>query len=357
VLVLLAVAAIVHAATMTDVRPVQAQAAVRAATTPVRGNLRVQPPAEPPTSSLPRAGVPAKPASWGGEAGAASGEAGEGGPAEVVPPGRSPVRVPILMYHYIRFNPDPRDQLGFNLSVTPSDFRLQMDWLYDNDYHPVDFDDLRAYLFGNQSLPSRPVVLTFDDGYRDMYKTAFPILRVHHFKGVSYVVSGFLNSPNYITSEMLQEMDALGIQIGAHTVSHADLTRISAASLRSEVFDSKAALESAVGHPVLDFCYPSGKFNDAVISAVQAAGFLTATTTQPGVAHSAADRFTWSRVRVSGGESLEQLIADLGEPEPAVKATPANAPAPHGLRRKVTLPLEPPPPGPEEGSPLEGLTP
>jgi len=261
------------------------------------------------------------------------------------------------MYHYIRVNPDPGDRLGFNLSVTPADFRLQMDWLYDNDYHPVDFDDLRAYLFENQSLPSRPVVLTFDDGYRDMYTTAFPILRVHQFKGVSYVVSGFLNSPNYLTTEMVQEMEALGIQIGAHTVSHADLTRISAASLHSEVFDSKAALEAVVGHAVLDFCYPSGKFNDAVISAVQAAGFLTATTTQPGVAHSAGDRFTWSRVRVSGGESLEELITDLGEPEPAVKETPANAPAPRGLRWKVTFPLQLPLPTPEEGSPVEGLIP
>ena len=337
-LVLLAVAAIVQAATMTEVRPVQAQATARAAHTPVGAIFRAQPPAEPSTPTLSRPGVPTK-------------------PAEVVPPGRSPVRVPILMYHYIRVNPDPGDRLGFNLSVTPADFRLQMDWLYDNDYHPVDFDDLRAYLFGNQSLPSRPVVLTFDDGYRDMYTTAFPILRVHQFKGVSYVVSGFLNSPNYLTTEMVQEMDALGIQIGAHTVSHADLTRISAAGLHSEVFDSKAALEAVVGHAVLDFCYPAGKFNDAVISAAQAAGFLTATTTQPGVAHSAGDRFTWSRVRVSGGESLEELITDLGEPEPAVKETPANAPAPHGLRRKVTFPLQLPLPRPEEGSPVEGLIP
>ena len=325
-IVLVAIAAIVQAATMTDGTPAQAQALVRAATTPVG-------------------------------AGGFPGEAAAGGPAEVVPPGRSPLRVPILMYHYIRVNPDPGDRLGFNLSVTPADFKLQMDWLYDNDYHPVDFDDLRAYLFENQSLPSRPVVLTFDDGYRDVYTAALPILRAHHFRGVSYVVSGFLNSPNYITTEMLQEMDALGIEIGAHTVSHADLTRISAASLHREVFDSKAVLEALVGHPVVDFCYPSGRFNDAVMSAVQAAGFETATTTQPGVAHSARDRFTWSRVRVSGGESLEQLLADLGEPEPAVKATPANMPAPHGLQRKVTFPLQLPLSRPEEGFPIEGLIP
>src|SRR5215831_18320742 len=268
VLIALAIGAIVQATTLNDVHQAGAKPFFRgiARQGPVTATRPLVEPAEPPA------------------------------PTAVVPPGRSSVRVPILMYHYIRVNPDPGDRLGFNLSVTPADFAHQMEWLAEHAYHPVDFDDLRSYLLGNQSLPARPVILTFDDGYRDMFTTAFPILRAHQFKGVSYVVSGFLNSPNYVTSEMLQEMDALGIQIGAHTVSHADLTRISAASLRSEEFDSKAALEAAVGHPVLDFCYPSGKFNDAVISAVQAAGFLTATTTQPGVAHSAADRFTWSRV-------------------------------------------------------------
>src|SRR5215831_19557665 len=176
VLIALAIGAIVQATTLNDVHQSGAKPFFRgiARQGPVTHTRPLVEPAEPPA------------------------------PTAVVPPGRSSVRVPILMYHYIRVNPDPGDRLGFNLSVTPADFRLQMDWLYDNDYHPVDFDDLRAYLFENQSLPSRPVVLTFDDGYLDMYTTAFPILRVHHFKGVSYVVSGFLNSPNYLTTEMVQ---------------------------------------------------------------------------------------------------------------------------------------------------------
>src|SRR5438105_5274459 len=106
----------------------------------------------------------------------------------VVPPGRPTVRVPILMYHYIRVNPDPRDRVGYNLSVTPDDFRRQMDWLELNGYHPVTLEDLRGYLLGNGGLPSRPVVLTFDDGYRDLFSAAFPILLRHQFKAVAYVV-------------------------------------------------------------------------------------------------------------------------------------------------------------------------
>jgi peptidoglycan/xylan/chitin deacetylase (PgdA/CDA1 family) len=144
----------------------------------------------------------------------------------MIPPGRSVIRVPILMYHYVRVNPDPRDRLGFNLSVTPADFKSQMDWLVGNDYHPIDFDDLRGYLLGHGELPARPVVITLDDGYRDLYTAAFPILRAHGFKAVSYVVSGFLGSPTNVTREQLLEMDANGIEIASHTVSHVDLTKV-----------------------------------------------------------------------------------------------------------------------------------
>lgn len=328
-LIALAIAAVVQAATLNDIRPAQAQPFVSGIPRPARV-IRAQPPAEPPAPPE---------------------------PAAVVAPGRSPVRVPILMYHYIRVNPDPGDRLGFNLSVTPADFARQMDWLAEHAYHPVDFDDLRGYLLGNQDLPARPVILTFDDGYRDMYATAFPILRAHQFKGVSYVVSGFLNSPRYITVEMLLEMDAGGIQIGAHTVSHADLTRVSAGNLHHEVFDSKAELESLVGHPVVDFCYPAGKFSDAVVRMVQGAGFESATTTEPGVSHSAGDRFVWTRVRVNGGETLQQFAADLGQTEPTVVLTPTRPSPAHGVQRKVTFPLRPPPAALVEGSPIEGATP
>src|SRR5215472_14828611 len=281
-------------------------------------------------------------------------------PVTAIPAGRPAVRVPILMYHYIRVNPDPRDVLGFNLSVTPADFAQQMDWLAAAGYNPIDFDDLRGYLLGHGGLPANPVILTFDDGYRDMYTTAYPILRAHHFKAVSYVVSGFVNSPVNLTAAQVLEMDANGIEIGAHTVSHADLTALSAANLQHEVADSKASLEALVGHPVLDFCYPSGRFDDRVVGAVQAAGFLTATTTQPGFVHSAGDRFTWTRVRVSGGESLGQLVADLGPPEAgALVEQPPPAPVPlHGPpRRPVTVRLLPPPAALPAGPPTQGATP
>jgi len=237
---------------------------------------------------------------------------------EVIPRGRAAVNVPILMYHYVRVNPVPWDRLGFGLSVTPTDFEAQVSWLAANGYHAIDLRDLEGYLAGARDLPSRPVVFTFDDGYEDFYTTAYPILRAHHYTAVSYVVTGFMGAPRYLSAAQVVELDAAGVEIAAHTVSHPDLTRLSAASLRHEVTDAKAMLEGLLGHPVLDFCYPSGRLDAAVVQEVQAAGFLSATTTATGTLHSVGDRFTWSRVRVEGGEPLATFVQNLGPSEPTM---------------------------------------
>ncbi len=260
----------------------------------------------------------------------------------MVPLGRATIQVPILMYHYIRVNPDPSDSLGADLSVTPDSFQQQMDWLQANGYHPVDFDDLRAYFLGVSPLPARPVILTFDDGYRDLYTTAFPILRAHSFKAVAYLVSGFLDAPNNVTRDQVLEMDHNGVEIGAHTFSHVDLTKTSNDELTHQLVDSKADLQALVGHPVVDFCYPAGRFDNRVVGAVRAAGYQTATTTQPGTQHSVSDRYTWTRLRVRGAEGLDKFAADLSPQEPTVmvKFAPSRPRIPVIPRLPLVYPLE-----------------
>jgi len=243
-------------------------------------------------------------------------------PEQVVPNGRAQVRVPILEYHYIRVNPDPRDRLGFNLSVTPPDFQAQMDWLKASGYHAIDLNDLRTYFYKQTPLPARPVILTFDDGYADFFTTAFPVLVDHGFKAVSYVVPGFLNNPRYMTTDQVRAISGGGVEVGAHTLHHVDLTKASAAEQNLEIQGSRSALEQITGRQVLDFCYPSGMYNAAVVAATERAGFQSATTEVAGTAHAWGDRLTWSRVRVNGGENLEQFVASLGQPEPTVTPSP-----------------------------------
>jgi len=241
---------------------------------------------------------------------------------DVVPVGRVIITLPILMYHYIRQPPSIRgDWLGYKLSVSPADFTAQVDSLYGNGYHPVDFNDVRAYFAGKEPLPSKPVVITFDDGYADLFTTAYPILAKHRFKAVAYIVSGFVGRPGYVTSEQVVELDHNGIQIASHTVDHANLARSSAGTTMRELVDSKRWLEQLVGHPVVDFAYPSGQFNAQVVAEVQRAGYDTAVTTMDSVEHTRADRYIWTRIRVGGGESMADFTKNLGTPMPCKTVT------------------------------------
>jgi peptidoglycan/xylan/chitin deacetylase (PgdA/CDA1 family) len=192
-----------------------------------------------------------------------------------------------------------------------------MDWLYANHYHPVNFNQVRAYFSGAQTLPSRPVVITFDDGYQDLYTAAFPILKAHGFTAVAYIVSGFVNHWGYVSHDQILEMDRAGIQIASHTVNHPNLARSGAGSVMYELVQSKRWLEQTVGHAVLDFAYPSGQFNAWTIQAVRQAGYDTAVTTYASTTHSQADRYAWGRVRVGGGESLQEYVANLGSSMPS----------------------------------------
>lgn len=237
---------------------------------------------------------------------------------EVVPVGRRNITLPILMYHYIRTPPSIKsDWLGYKLSVSPADFTTQMDWLSRHGYHPIDFNNVRAYFAGRQALPANPVVITFDDGYADLYTTAYPILAERGFKAVAYIVSGFVGRPLYVTAPQVVQMDNNGIEIASHTVDHADLARSSNASVVRELVDSKRWLEHLLGHPVVDFAYPSGMFNGQVVADVMQAGYDTAVTTMSSVDHSLADRYVWARVRVGGGESMADFATSLGSPMPS----------------------------------------
>lgn len=247
---------------------------------------------------------------------------------QVIPLGRANVRIPILQYHYIRVNPVRNDLLGYNLSVTPSNFAAQMDWLASHGYQPVDLTDLRAYLEGRQVLPARPVVLTFDDGYEDFYTAAYPVLSAHQFKAVAYVVPGFFNRAGFMTADQIKQLDQAGIEIASHTFDHVNLTSQSAAQLTFELSASKVYLERLLGHPVPDFCYPVGSFDTRVELAVAQAGYQSATTQAPGLSHSWSTRFFWTRTRVSGGEGLAAFVSSLGAPEPTVTIVVPVVPPP-----------------------------
>jgi peptidoglycan/xylan/chitin deacetylase (PgdA/CDA1 family) len=224
--------------------------------------------------------------------------------------------VPILYYHYIRTNPNPRDRVGFGLSTPPAAFRAQMQYLADHGFHVIPLRQAVVAIQHHSGPPSRPVVLTFDDGYADFFTTAVPILQSHGFTATSFVVSGRMGWAGYMTPSQIVAADGMGFTIGAHTVDHVALTAQAPARAGWEIKQSKLMLEALLGHPVLDFAYPYGSFNMYDMAQAKSDGFETAVSTVPGTWHSAGQLFELSRLRIGGGLPLGSFAHLLGGPQP-----------------------------------------
>lgn len=213
--------------------------------------------------------------------------------------------VPILTYHYIRELPGDDDKLGQNLSVSPENFAKQMEYLASAGYESITFDDLRS---GN--IPDKPIILTFDDGYNDAYTDAFPVLQANGLTGIFYLITGFMDNDRYLTWSQAREMSLAGMVFGSHTVDHPDLTsdKITAAEIKQELTISKRTIENQLGVTVNDFCYPSGQANTATVSAVNDAGYKTATSTQISIVQSGNYWLWLPRLRIKNDTNLQYLL-------------------------------------------------
>jgi peptidoglycan/xylan/chitin deacetylase (PgdA/CDA1 family) len=237
-------------------------------------------------------------------------------PRKAVVPTGPLTYVPILYYHYIRINPISRDRLGYSLSTPPAMFRAQMQYLADHGFHVISLHAAVVAIKNHSGLPSRPIVLTFDDGYADFFTAAVPILQSHGFTATSFVVSGRMGWDGYMTPSQVVAADSMGFTIGARTVDHVALAAQTATRALWEMKQSKLALEQLLGHAVLDFAYPYGSFNSYAMSQAKSLGFETAVSTMSGAAHSAGQLFELSRLRIGGGLSLAGFAGVVGGPPP-----------------------------------------
>ncbi|NJP05377.1 MAG: polysaccharide deacetylase family protein, partial [Chloroflexaceae bacterium] len=211
--------------------------------------------------------------------------------------------VPILMYHYIRTVDPVEDELGYYLSITPELFDAQMGWLQEQGYTPIRMDTLTACLLGEQTCPEQAIAITFDDGYEDAYSQALPILERYGFPATFYIVTDFVGQPNYVSWEQLEAMVQLGMEIGAHSISHPDLTTLSSEAAADEIVGSRTMLRERLGIPVESFCYPIGAYNSSVVDIVHEAGFTNAVTTDRHEIQSML--YELPRLRIRGDDTLD----------------------------------------------------
>lgn len=222
------------------------------------------------------------------------------------------VNIPILMFHYVEYVQNKNDTMRIALNTTPFTLDNEIKTLSDAGYTFMTNKELVDALDGKSRLPAKPIVLTFDDGYRDFYTDAYPILKKYHAKATQYVISGFLNQSNHLLTSQLQEIAKDGlVEIGAHTVNHVWLKGQTLQTVTNEVVQSKSTLEKLIHSPVVSFAYPFGAFDLQALNVVKNAGFLSATSTIPGAEQTQENRYFMYRLR-SGGRTGQNFLTWIG---------------------------------------------
>ncbi len=218
--------------------------------------------------------------------------------------------VPILMYHYIRDYNNPKDKDGMTLSVSPVHFDEQMGYLSSHGYTPITLDTLAAIYTDHAPSPSKPVVITFDDGYSDFHLNAYSILKKYNFHAVSFIPTGLMNGGQFMTWDQIKEIQKSGlVTFEAHSVHHVDLTKLNKEKLLDELKQGKSKLEEMTGYPVNFIAYPAGRTNGIVQRYVTQTGYIGGIGTWFGKANGIT--LNMPRIRVNGGFSLSLFASRL----------------------------------------------
>jgi len=217
-------------------------------------------------------------------------------------------KIPILMYHSISY------EKGNALRIPKESFRNQMRYLKDNNYTTLSLDELYAYMKMGKKLPAKSIVITFDDGYKDNYTNAFPILEEFKFKATVFVITNAIDKDkNYLTSNEIKLMDKNNMRIESHTASHEHLDKIPYKDEVTTMTTSKSNLEKILGREINYIAYPYGEYNSDTIKAAKQSGYKLAFSTEFGWINKNNNIYSLGRIYISSFYNLESFKAKLNQ--------------------------------------------
>ena len=201
--------------------------------------------------------------------------------------------VPVLNYHHIN-NKDHNI-----LTLSSQEFDAQMAYLYRSGYTTISPDQLVDYLQYGKSLPPNPILITFDDGYEDNYRVAYPILQKYNFTATIFLITNFVSSNSqYITWSQVNEMKENGFSFENHTSNHIFLTNASDDDIRSQLTKSRDAMEWRLKQKIEYLAYPGGAYDQRVIKMARQAGYRAAFTIDLGRDTINCGLFTLNRIPI-----------------------------------------------------------
>ncbi|WP_054970662.1 polysaccharide deacetylase family protein [Alicyclobacillus ferrooxydans] len=237
------------------------------------------------------------------------------------------ISVPILEYHDADYVPDDI------ATLKPGQLEQEFAWLKYNQFHPINLGQLYAAFYYGYKLPSRPIVLTFDDGYESMYTKVLPLLEKYNYQATFFIVSGFTHTnpadnnktfPTLTLSELKAFTKSSLVDVEDHTGHHYDLSKLSVSAQQQEIDDGVTFLQGVTGHSIKYFCYPDGGYTSATVQILQHRGFLLATTQHQGYANLSQGSLTLDRLTVLDSTTLQQfaslLASSLATPDPIAGA-------------------------------------
>lgn len=229
-------------------------------------------------------------------------------------------RVPILLYHMIV---RPGEQTDAAMAVSQTRFDEQLACLTEAGYTCISLVRVIAYIRDGERVPDRSFVITFDDGFLDTYRLAWPVLRRRGMTATVFLVGDLIgglsewmrvepSGPQLLMgADQIREMNASGIDFGSHGRRHARLTDLDDAALDEELLSSRHRLSELLGHEVREFGYPYGRFDDRVRAATARAGYTAAVSVMAGHNNPRTDPLALRRVLVSGRDTGAGLLAKM----------------------------------------------
>ena len=229
-------------------------------------------------------------------------------------------KIPILMYHQVSDKPHTN---YLDYTVTIKAFKAQMNILKLLGYKTINLDNFYNCRSGQDILPPRPIIITFDDGMREAIDNCIPILVNLGFSATFFMPTKYVGRmSNWMLSTVdvefqvidwsaIRYLDKMGFEIGAHTISHPSLDEISTINCRNELEGSRRVLEEYLGHEVRHMAYPFGRYNHKVLSLTKESGFYTACTTEERICDSRDHLLELPRINLGMGISLFEFIFKL----------------------------------------------
>lgn len=213
----------------------------------------------------------------------------------------------VLMYHHVKYDKPTDDAIELGLTISPQQFKQELDYLQSAHYRTITAGDLIRHLRYGKRLPAKRVVLTFDDGYSDMFRYVFPQLVKHRMRATFFVAPGLFGKPRYLTWWQVKIMAFHGMDFQAHSMTHPDLRMVPTPQMHAEIVDSRLILQEQLHRQVHVFCYPYGGYDDQIIAEVQRAGYWGAFTTDTGWWHTRSGIYALPRVRVNRDVTIQDF--------------------------------------------------